>query len=251
MEASRELEAHVPKAFEAELSKLRCLLVSNETLQTTRGPVVDIAVRAIPACDGAGVTLFERDQPATAAASGPLVRRIDRLQYTTNQGPCLETLRTGELRRSPSLESETRWPEFRRPALGEGVVSCLSVPLVIADHGTAEVLNLYSRTGPFEDADEQVGRRFAAQASVAVANARAYARAQKLIEQLEQALKSRDMIGQAKGIIEVRERCGPDEAFDRLRVMSQHRNIKLRDLAAAVVDAPDDYLAGRDQPTIR
>ena len=63
-------------------------------------------------------------------------------------------------------------------------------------------------------------------------------------EGIETALQSRDVIGQAKGIIQVRERCGPDEAFERLRDLSQHRNIKLRDLARAVVESPDDILGG-------
>ena len=233
-----------PEAFEDQLSKLAELLLTSATLETTLGHIADIAVQAIPACDAAGVTLSEPGRPTTAAASSPLVHRVDRLQYTTNEGPCLETLHTGELRRSPSLKTETRWPKFRGPALEAGVAGCLSVPLVIADHGTVGALNLYAQTRPFEEADEQIGRRFAGPASVAIANARAYAKAQTLIEQLEKALESRDVIGQAKGIIEVRERCGPDEAFDRLRVMSQQRNIKLRDLAAAVVDAPDDFLSG-------
>jgi GAF domain-containing protein len=172
------------------------------------------------------------------------VRRVDHHQYTTDEGPCLESLRTGELRRSPSLAADARWPKFREPAVSDGVVSCLSLPLLIGNHGTAGVLNLYSQSRPFEEADEDVGRRFAAPASVAVANAKAYAKAQAVIEQLEEALQSRDVIGQAKGIIEAREHCGPDEAFERLRDLSQHRNIKLRDLAAAIVDSPDTYLSG-------
>jgi AmiR/NasT family two-component response regulator len=83
-----------------------------------------------------------------------------------------------------------------------------------------------------------------APASVAVANARAYAKAQAVIEQLQEALQSRDVIGQAKGIIEAREGCGPDEAFERLRDMSQHRNVKLRDLAKSVVESPEETLGG-------
>jgi len=50
------------------------------------------------------------------------------------------------------------------------------------------------------------------------------------------------VIGQAKGIIQAREHCGPDEAFERLRDLSQHRNVKLRDLAKAVVESPDEIL---------
>lgn len=232
-----------PDAVESGLTELAGLLLTNETFETTLGHVADIAVRAIPACDAAGVTLFEHDQLTTAAASGSLVRRVDHHQYTANEGPCLESLRTGELRRSESLESDTRWPKFRGPTINEGVVSCLSLPLVIGNDGAAGVLNLYSQSRPFEQSDEEIGRRFAGPASVAVANARAYAKAHALIEQLQEALQSRDVIGQAKGIIEAREQVGPDEAFERLRTMSQQRNIKLRDLAAAVVEAPDDFLA--------
>jgi GAF domain-containing protein len=174
-----------------------------------------------------------------------LVRRVDALQYMAKEGPCLDTLRTGETNRT-SLDSETRWPRFREPTIKEGVVSCLALPLVIGNHGTAGVLNLYSRTRPFEESDEQVGDKFALQASAVVANARAFTKAQDLIEQLQEALKSRDLIGQAKGIIEVREHCGPEEAFERLRSMSQHRNVKLRDLSEAIVKAPDAFLARKD-----
>ena len=231
-------------ALENELSELAGLLLADEPLESMLGHVAVIAVRAIPACDAAGVTLFERDQLTTAAASGPLVHRVDRHQYATDEGPCLESLRTGDIRRSQSLKADTRWPKFRPPALDEGVVSCLSLPLVVGNHGTAGVLNLYSENRPFEEADEEIGRRFVPPASVAVANARAYAKAQAVIEQLQEALQSRDVIGQAKGIIQARDGCGPDEAFERLRDISQHRNVKLRDLARAVVDSPDETLRG-------
>jgi GAF domain-containing protein len=232
------------EALQDELSELAGLLLTNETLEMMLGHVADIAVRAIPACDAAGVTLFEHDQLTTAAASGPLVRRVDSHQYAADEGPCLESMRTGEVRRSPVLEADTRWPKFRLPTLDEGVVSCLSLPLVIDDHGAAGVMNLYSQNRPFEQADEDIGRRFVAPASVAVANARAYAKANAVIEQLQEAIQSRDVIGQAKGIIQAREHCSPDDAFDRLRYISQHRNIKLRDLAKAVVESPDEFLGG-------
>jgi GAF domain-containing protein len=225
-----------------ELSDLVGLLQTDESLETMLGHVAAIAVRAIPACDAAGVTLFEHDRVMTAAASGPLVQRVDNHQYATDEGPCLESLRTGEVRRSPALADDTRWPKFRGPTLDEGVVSCLSLPLVIGNHGTGGVLNLYSQSRPFEEADERVGRRFMPPASVAVANARAFAKAHAVIDQLHEALQSRDVIGQAKGIIQAREHCGADEAFERLRELSQHRNIKLRDLAKAVVESPDEFL---------
>lgn len=230
--------------LEDELSDLAGLLQTDESLEAMLGHVAVIAVRPIPACDAAGVTIFEHGSVATAAASGPLVQRVDKHQYSADEGPCLESLRTGEVRRSPSLADDTRWPKFRQPTLDEGVVSCLSLPLVIGNHGTAGVLNLYSQNRAFDEADEQIGRRFMAPASVAVANVRAYAKAHAVIDQLQEALQSRDVIGQAKGIIQAREHRGPDEAFERLRELSQHRNIKLRDLAKSVVESPDETLGG-------
>jgi GAF domain-containing protein len=172
------------------------------------------------------------------------VLRVDRHQESAGEGPCMETLVTGEPRRSPQLQADERWPTFRPAAVREGVVSCLSLPLVIGNHGTAGALNLYSQKQPFEQLDEDIGRRFVTPASVAVANAWAYARAQQVIEQLQEALRSRDVIGQAKGIIQARERIGADEAFERLRTISQNRNVKLRDLARAVVESPDEFLSG-------
>jgi len=217
-----------------ELSDLAGLLQTDESLETMLGHVADIAVRAIPACDAAGVTLFEHDRVTTAAASGPLVQRVDNHQYDTDEGPCLESLRTGEIRRSPSLADDTRWPKFRGPTLDEGVVSCLSLPLVIGNHGTGGVLNLYSQNRPFEDADEVIGRRFMPPASVAVANARAYAKAYAVIDQLQEALQSRDVIGQAKGIIMEKTGKDADHAFADLVAMSQRLNVKLRLVAQRI-----------------
>src|SRR5204862_4779965 len=125
---------------EEELEALAGLLQTDAAHDTMLVHVAAIAVRAIPAGDAAGVTRFEHDRVTTAAASGPLVQRVDNHQYTTDEGPCLESLRTGEVRRSPVLADETRWPKFRGPTLDEGVVSCLSLPLVIGNHGTGGVL---------------------------------------------------------------------------------------------------------------
>lgn len=150
------------EALEDQLTELAGLLLTEETLETALGHVADIALRAIPACDAAGISVLENDRVMTVAASGPLVRRVDDYQEAAEEGPCLETLATGEARRSGRLETDTRWPRFRPAALSEGVVSCLSLPLVIGNHGTAGALNLYSLDRPFEQADEELGRRLLA-----------------------------------------------------------------------------------------
>lgn len=97
-------------------------------------------------------------------------------------------------------------------------------------------LNLYSRSDPFGEADERAAYELATHAAVTLANAQAYAQTQALVGHLNEALKSRDLIGQAKGIIMERERCSPERAFEILRSVSQRANLKLRDVAQEVVD---------------
>jgi GAF domain-containing protein len=232
------------EALEHRLLELTGIVLADATLEAALGHVARVTVRAIPACDAAGLSVLEHGRITTAAASVPLVHRLDAHQSAVEEGPCLEAIRTGEVRRSPRLRLDARWPRFRRLAVGEGVVSCLSLPIGTGDLGMSGALNLYSRDRPFEQTDEDIGRRYVTSASVVVANAHAYARTREVIEQLEEALQSRDAIGRAKGIIQSRAGCSPDEAFDQLRVMSQHRNVKLRDLAEAVVESRDDLVHG-------
>ena len=97
-------------------------------------------------------------------------------------------------------------------------------------------LNLYSKSpGGYDEAAEETARLFSEQAAVACANAEVYWRTHNLTEHLREALESRDVIGQAKGILMARRKCTPEAAFDALRKVSQHRNIKLREIAEQVV----------------
>jgi AmiR/NasT family two-component response regulator len=97
------------------------------------------------------------------------------------------------------------------------------------------VLNLYSLTESFGGDDFAVAEPFAAQAAVALRNAHTYQLTRDLVDELNEALASRDVIGQAKGILMAQARCGPDKAFDILRQESQRRNVKLRDVAVGLV----------------
>jgi GAF domain-containing protein len=233
------MDEEAPQGLEVELSELAGMLLANETLDTTLERVAKVAVRAVPACDAAGVSMAEKGQVVTAAISEDLVATVDRHQYDTHEGPCLESLRTGEPRRSERLSDDRRWPAFAPRAVAEGVVSCLSIPLVVGNHGTAGALNMYSRSEAFQQSDEDAGLEFGIPASAAVANARAYAKSRELVDQLQEALQSRDVIGQAKGVLRARTGCSAEEAFATLREMSQRRNVKLRDIAQEVVETAD------------
>lgn len=220
----------------AALVELSGILLDEEPLDAVLQRVVDLAVAAIPGCTGAGVTLVEPDgRAATAAHSDALVLAVDRQQYDAGDGPCLDAVRRGVVHRVDLDAAEQRWPDFATRARGLGIRSFLAAPLVAGGRAVGS-MNLYG-TGvdAFDALDDVLVQLFCAQASVALANARLYARAVRLNEQLGQALASRVLIEQAKGVLMARHGVGPDEAFAQLRAWSQARNAPLRDVAAEVV----------------
>lgn len=218
------------------ISDLSEHLLAEETVEKGLYRVADLAVRFLPSCDACGVSMVVKGLVSTRVASGPMAQRVDAHQYAVNEGPCLDAVRTGRMLKVDSFAEEARWPRFVPMALEEGVVSSYSVPLKVGGR-TVGALNLYSRSKAFDHQDEAMVGMIASPAAVALANAQAYHRIRDVVDQLNVALTSRDLIGQAKGIIMERESCSADQAFDVLRVRSQAGNQKLVDVARDVVDS--------------
>jgi GAF domain-containing protein len=138
--------------------------------------------------------------------------------------------------RVDSTDADDRWPEFLDAARAHGIHSSLSLPLLVAGDGIG-ALNLYAEPpSRFSDSSEVVGQAIAAHAAVAVANGIAYWEKVTLAEQLETALTSRAIIEQAKGVIIATTGRSAEEAFVLLREQSQAQNVKLRDVAAEIVE---------------
>jgi hypothetical protein len=198
--------------------------------------VAEYAVAAIPGADGAGLTLIEAGRSDTVVASAPFVAQVDAIQYGINEGPCITAASEGRTMRSGALSSDRQWPRFG-PRVGRlGVHSALSLPLMTAE-GVLGAMNVYAHApDAFDDRASRLGELFSVPAAIAVQNAQVLAHAKQLARQLETALTHRAVIDQAKGILISRIGCGPDEAFERLRQMSQSENQKLHTLAQRVVD---------------
>jgi GAF domain-containing protein len=219
------------------LADLSGLLLTEESLETTLRRVADLAVRSIPGCDAVGVTLLEDGKPATRAATGGLVYEVDNYQYDIDEGPCLQSAHDRRPYEIRDMTAKGRWPQFCEHAAERGIHSSLSLPLTVRGQ-TLGALNLYSRiSGAFSDADRETALLFASQAAVALANAQIYAASIRLATQLGEALQSRPVIDQAKGIVMAHKHCDEDEAFEVLRTASQTRHRKLRDVAQDVVTA--------------
>ena len=217
------------------LQKLSSVLEGEDSLEHTLQTVVDLSVATLPGCDSAGVTLRIAGQDTTAAATDDFTLEIDRIQYETDDGPCLEALERQETISVESLSEETRWPEFRRRASSRDLKSSLSQPL--RDDGWIGALNMYSKQERgFDETAVLVSGIFAKQATIALKNAQAYLAARRLADQLNEALRSRDLIGQAKGILMEREGISDEQAFEMLKTASQNSNVKLRDVAQRIID---------------
>lgn len=218
------------------LLALAGILVAEQSLEATLAQVVELACETIEGGDIAGITLLDKEGPVTAAASNEEARRVDALQYAVGSGPCLDAYRHQTTYRIPFTPDDVHWPEFSSAAAQAGVMSTLSLPLVVHGDGIG-ALNLYCRhEAGFSSADEVVGRAFASYASVALANARTFWRAQTLADQLEEALTTRAVIDQAKGILIAQQGCTADEAFELLARVSQRTHKKLHDVAAELVE---------------
>lgn len=223
-----------PDELNHQVGELSQILLSDDTIDGFLEKVTHLTVAHVPACDTCSVSIRDDGGVHTRAASDPVAMRVDQHQYANEEGPCIEAISTGRTVRVGLMAEEKRWPRFSPLAESEGVVSTYSVPLTV-DDVAAGALNIYSLSKSFEAGDEEVGEAFAAQAAAAVSNASAYYRALALGKQLEEALQSRDVIGQAKGIIMERERVTADRAFELLRSRSHAKNMKLRDVAEQVV----------------
>ena len=217
------------------LQELAGMLLSENGVERMLENVTKLAASALPGCEAASVTLARNGRAKTPAYSAEPALHVDRLQYDTGQGPCLEAIDTGKVVRVDSFATDARWPDLARRAGEDGIESAMAVPLVVADE-VLGALNLYATKPDAFVGHEEQALLFGRQASVTLANAHALQRAELLAQQLAQALENRDVIGQAKGIIMAAQNVSSDEAFDVLRRASQRANRKLHEVAREIVE---------------
>ena len=229
----------------AEFARLAENLMSATTVRGVLERVVEATRVAVPGADLVSVTLRADDQFRTPVQTDELATRLDEIQYRLGEGPCIESTRTPGLglTYSADLGSGREYPRFGPAAARLGVHSVLAVglfPLAETVPRTG-ALNLYSfDVGGIDELDRDLAVILAAHASTALAATMASTAADLEAAQLRQALTSRDVIGQAKGILMERRGISADEAFDALRKASQSLNVKLTQVAQTLVDRRAD-----------
>ncbi len=212
------------------LGRIARTLQAEPDVDTTLRAIVKAAVDHIDGAEQAGISLAERrGRIRTVAPTADLVTEIDRIQYRTHEGPCVDAIAEHEIFRVDDLATDPRWPQFAPAAAGSGVRSMLSYRLFLTD-STLGSLNLYSgHPDAFSVRTEQDGRMFATHAAIALAAAQQEAH-------LRAAVEHRDTIGMAKGILMQRHGVDAVGAFRMLVDASQQGNMKLHQVADWLVE---------------
>ena len=194
--------------------------------------VTAAAVHLVDGVDYADVMLREDGEFRSIAPTATVVSDLDGVQMRHRQGPCLEAAQVDSVVRSPDLRREHRWPEFCAAAIELGVYSILSFQLYTHHRGCGSgALNLLStRTNAFDVGAETTLAMMATHAAITLIAA-------DKDTQFQSALASRDVIGQAKGIIMERYKLDAGRAFALLVKLSQDSNTPLRSVAQRLVDS--------------
>ncbi len=218
------------------LTDLALTLTEDESVRDTLHSILALALRAVPACHSASVTVLDdKGQPSTFVATDEHTYELDRRQYVLRDGPCLDAARRQQVNRWSLREAEQKWPEFTDLAKELGLRSYLAAGLGLEGRPLG-ALNLSSHdVDGFDRMDEALVGLLTTPAAAAIVIASRYSQARDLAAQLEQALQSRAVIDHAIGIMMAESRCDASRAFEVLSRASNNRNMKLRDLATEIV----------------
>jgi hypothetical protein len=203
-----------------EFARLTNRLLTAPSVEDVLERVLEATRLVVPSADLASFTLIDTDgQFHTPAETDEVAVELDRLQYRFREGPCVEAAEPAgpAVAIAPDLAREPRWPRWGPAAAGHGVGAVLS-------------------TAGLDEADRDVLLLLATHASLAIAATDAVTRSELQAAHLRKAIDSRDVIGQAKGIIMARRGVSAEEAFDVLRRTSQDLNVKLAELARTLTE---------------
>jgi hypothetical protein len=220
--------------LESDFSGVAVALFAAGSVSATLQRIVELAEATVDGCESAGILLLGDPTPRTIAASGELVTAVDGLQIELGEGPCLDAARGGGSVYADDLVDATRWPGFAPAAVAVGVRSMLAYSLSVE---RPSALNLCSRLpAAFGATDRAQGQLFATLAGLALDSAEERAIEEKRSANLLEAMRTRELIGQAQGILMERERISAEAAFEVLRRASQRMNVKLREVAESLVE---------------
>ncbi len=215
-----------------EAAELLSLTNGGEAKSLNR--LAELAAWQVPACAGAHAVVWRDSEVIAVAATHPDLAELADLQLSTGRGPLFAAVEEGIAVSCPDMLDEARWPEYAEAALRRGVRCSVHLVRELA-HG-ALVLSLFGvRPGVLDMESDPMAETLAAFGGAMLANATAYGQAKRTASQLKDAVVTRPVVDQAKGILMHALGCDADEALRRLRQESQRRHVKVTEVAAEIV----------------
>jgi len=198
------------------LAELAEVLQAQRTLGGALANIAEVAITSVPRCEAASVALSVNGRPATASATGRVALELDMVQYDLHDGPCLTTFRTMEAMRLDLVGLEEEVPHFAVAAGSLGVTSVLSTPAVWGDEPIG-TLNLYSRSGAFDETAEIIAAVLASQVTIAVSRSPEFATARGVTEQAQRDVDDHADISVATGLLMAKQTCTAEQAAGLLQ----------------------------------
>ena len=224
----------------AQFAALTRELFASQDLFEVAERVGDLALECIPGVVASGVTFFEGVRPMAHVATDDVAHQLDAYQLAREEGPICESLDGGEPVSIGDLAGDLRWPSFRSMAAELGIAGVAACGLAVRrdqDWHPLGALTVYAEApGAFDDDVGDAVSLFAAHLAVVASFDRDRHDVSRREAALHRALGSRDVIGQAKGILMERRHVPAGESFDILRVASQRLNIRLQELATRLTE---------------
>jgi len=225
----------VPVDLSHGLLRVAAIPANEDVLDAALRLVVALARVTVTGADGVSVCLSRHGTLTTVAASDATVTGMDRDQYATGEGPCVAAATEGHWFHVESLDDEVRWPAFIPRARDRGINSILSTPLLTQTRPVG-ALNIYSRRArAFAAPELELSSMLATRASDLLVSAAMDVSMEDLSRQLQEALRGRDVIAQARGVLMERHRVAADIAYTMLRRSSRQSNTSLRRVAEEIM----------------
>jgi GAF domain-containing protein len=219
----------------AALEQLSEVLQTQRTLGGALAGIAEAATVSVPGCDAATIAISIEGRPATAAMTARVALELDMVQYETDEGPCLTSFRMMETLRLDLTENDDAFPHFARAARARGVLGVLSVPAMWGNEVVA-TLNLYSRTGPFDETAATVAQVLAAQVAIAVSRSPEFAAARAVVEEAQRGADDDAAINLATGLLMVNEGCTVEQADGLMREAATHDEQTILQIAHRIVE---------------
>jgi len=221
--------------FLQTLSRFAVVLPARYDVESTLTELTE-SVTAVLGLSGSGVTMADEGRLRFVTAVSEASADMERNQEHWQAGPCRDAYDTGKAVRVTDVRvEEARWPEFAATAARLGVAGVAGIPMRLADQMIG-ALNLYSpKPREWSDEDIAVAEVLADVATSYVVNASKLRQQEQLSEQLQEALESRVIIEQAKGITAQQHAVTIDQAYQRMRRHARTNNASMRLVAEAIV----------------